>query len=112
MTLCFSLCLVVIPLAVIGRIYRYLYFQWCKRNLNGYRFYFKREINGKVCDDCSTLIFYATNKAIANLNTDENAKYFIKKVSEGCNWKSAPHKEEIYKGQQNFKGWDIKKYMK
>ena len=35
-----------------------------------------------------------------------------KKYSEGHTWKSAPYKGEIYKGQEKFRGLNMKKFWR
>lgn len=37
---------------------------------------------------------------------------YIKKRSKGHDWKSAPYKGDIYKGQEEFHGIDMKKFWR
>ena len=93
----------------IGPIVVKIYFAWCKRYLNVYRCYY-RTSKGEL--DCYFYPLYATDKMVARLVQDETQSYFVKKVADGRELKSIPHKQDIYKGQDKFKGWDMDKFMK
>lgn len=96
----------LVPAAIIsffGWIYRKIRFAWCKNNLNGYILY---------CNGVGMFQAYMTDKEAENLYHEGENNYYIKKFSEGSNWKSAPYKGEIYKGQENFRGLDMKKFLK
>lgn len=86
-------------------IYRKLYFAWCKNNLNGYILY---------CNGVRVFLsqVYMTDKEAEKLYHEGENNYYIKKHSEGHTWKSAPHKGEIYKGQEKFRGIDMKKFWR
>lgn len=94
---------VVVTVGFVGLVYRTLRFRWCKKHLNGYRFYNK---------GTSIYMYYMTDKQAQKLYSEGENECYIIKCSEGCNWKSAPHKGEIYKGQEVFHGGDMKKYWK
>lgn len=88
----------------LGYIYRKLYFAWCKNNLNGYILY---------CNGVSVFSqVYMTDKEAEKLYHEGENNYYIKKYSEGHNWKSAPYKGDIYKGQERFRGIDMKKFWR
>lgn len=88
----------------LGYIYRKLYFAWCKNNLNGYILY---------CNGVSVFSqVYMTDKEAEKLYHEGESESYIKKVSEGRNWKSAPYKGDIYKGQERFRGFDMKKFWR
>lgn len=100
----YILCVPVFILNIFGWCYKKLRFEWCKKNLNGYVLY----CNG--VDVFSQT--YMTDKQAEKLYHEGESKYYIKKVSEGRNWKSAPHKADIYKGQEKFRGLDMKKFWR
>lgn len=90
-------------LSFFGWIYRKIRFAWCKNNLNGYILY---------CNGVGVFQAYMTDKEAEKLYHEGENDYCIKKFSEGRNWKSAPCKGEIYKGQEKFRGLDMKKFLK
>lgn len=55
---------------------------------------------------------YMTDKEAEKLYHEGESNYYIKKYSEGCNWKSAPYKGDIYKGQEKFRGLNMKKFWR
>lgn len=88
---------------LIWKLYRIIRLKWCQKHLNGYRFYNK---------GISLYMFYMTDKQAQKLYGEGEGECYIVKCSEGRNWKSAPRKREIYKGQEVFHGYDMKKYWK
>lgn len=86
-----------------------IYLNWCKKNLKKYRFCFK-DAEGRTHSSIHT--WYATDKAITNFTFDESKDYFIKKISDGQSIKEIPYKNEIYKGQKVFKGFDVNLFEK
>ena len=92
---------------VIAPIVSALWLAWCRKYLNQSRLYWHRT-DGTIDGELDA--FYATDKAVAGLTQDESQRYFIKKTKEGKDFKSAPFASKIYKGQQNFKGWDMNKF--
>ena len=90
-------------------IIRKVYLLWCKKNLKGYRFCWRKE-DGTIDGDLHT--FYATDKMVKSFSQDEKNCYFIKMVSTGKSFKSWPYKDDIYKGQSHFRGWDMSKFKK
>lgn len=108
-TLIFATALPCLLLLIISTAYRKLYFTWCKRNLNGYRFFFTDD-NGNVYSNSTT--YYMTDEIAETLyHRGENDK-FIEKTSCGSTWKSAPYKQDIYKGEDKFRGYDMKLFSK
>lgn len=104
----FAWVILFIPVIIcngLGYIYRKLYFVWCKNNLNGYILY---------CNGVRVFLsqVYMTDKEAEKLYHEGENNYYIKKYSEGHIWKSAPHKGEIYKGQEKFRGLDMKKFWR
>ena len=93
----------------IGPIAAKIYLAWCRKHLNVYRCYY-RTSKGEL--DCHLHPLYTTNKVAANLIQDETQPYFVKKVAEGRELNSIPYKGDIYKGQSEFKGWDMAKFKK
>lgn len=89
----------------LGYIYRKLYFVWCKNKLNGYILY---------CNGVGVFLsqIYMTDKEAEKLYHESESNYYIKKYSEGRTWKSAPYKGDIYKGQEKFRGIDMKKFWR
>lgn len=98
------LCVPVFILNIFGWCYKKLRFAWCKKNLNGYHVYHSG----------TSLLFYVymTDKQAEKLYHEGESEYYIKKCSEGRNWKSAPYKGDIYKGQEKFCGVDMKKFWR
>lgn len=92
-------------------VYRTAYYNialsWCHKNLNAYCFYRKTE---DEFEHQSFSRWYATNRNVKGLTQDETKPYFIKKVSDCKNIKTTPYKQDIYKGQPKFKGWDMSKF--
>jgi hypothetical protein len=100
----FVLCVPVFILNIIGWCYKELYFAWCKNNLNGYILY---------CNGVSVFSqVYMTDREAEKLYHEGESNYYIKKYSEGHTWKSAPYKGEIYKGQEQFRGLNMKKFWR
>lgn len=97
-------CVPALILNIIGWCYNKLRFVWCKKNLNGYIFYW----NGTSMLSQA----YMTDKQAEKLYHEGESNCYIKKYSDGRNWKSAPHKGDIYKGQENFRGIDMKKFWR
>lgn len=98
------LCVPVFILNIFGWCYRKLRFAWCKKNLNGYIFYWNgTSVLSQV---------YMTDKQAEKLYHEGESNCYIKKYSEGRNWKSAPHKGDIYKGQEKFHGIDMKEFWR
>ena len=102
--LVYILCVPVLILNIIGWCYKKLRFAWCKKNLNGYILYWSG-ISGLSQ-------VYMTDKQAEKLYHEGESSCYIKKYSEGRNWKSAPYKDEIYKGQEKFRGIDMKEFWR
>ena len=102
----------LVPFSVWNYILRPIIYKialsWCRKNLNAYRFYWRK---GDKIEDGALSKWYATDKNVKNLIQDETKPYFIKKVSDCKNIKSIPYKQDVYKGQPNFKGWDMNKFI-
>lgn len=90
-------------------IIRKIYLMWCKKHLNGYRFC-DVDKDGKTHRSIS--LWFATDKAVANLTQDETQPYFITKEVEGKHLKKIPYKDEIYRGQDSFQGRKISNFLK
>ena len=88
---------------LIWQLYRIIRLKWCQKHLNGYRFYNK---------GINLYMYYMTDKQAQKLYSEGENECYIVKCSEGRTWKSAPHKGDIYKGQEVFHGYDMKKYWK
>lgn len=100
----YILCVPVFILNIIGWCYKKLRFAWCKKNLNGYILY---------CNGVSAFSqVYMTDKEAEKLYHEGESNYYIKKYSEGRTWKSAPYKGDIYKGQEKFRGLNMKKFWR
>ena len=78
-------------------------FKWCKKYLNGYRFFI---------NETGFCVYYMTDKQAKKLYSKGENDHYIVKCSEGRNWKSPPHKSEIYRGQKVFHGIDMENYWK
>jgi len=105
-----SVMVMIIPFSVwyiVRPIIHSIALSWCRKNLNAYCFYQKTEDG---IEHCSSPKWYATNRNVKGLTQDETKPYFIKKVSDCKNIKSTPHKQDMYKGQPKFKGWDMSKF--
>lgn len=100
----YILCVPVFILNIFGWCYKKLRFAWCKKNLNEYIFYW----NG----DRMFSQVYMTNKQAEKLYHEGENNCYIKKRSKGHDWKSAPYKGDIYKGQEEFHGIDMKKFWR
>lgn len=98
-----TLGLVAFPLGFANWIYRVIRFKWCKMYLNGYRFFI---------NETGSCVYYMTDKQAKKLYSKGENDHYIVKCSEGRNWKSPPHKSEIYRGQEVFHGIDMEKYWK
>lgn len=107
-----SVMAMLVPFSVWNYILRPIIYKialsWCRKNLNAYRFYWRK---GDKIEDRALSNWYATDKNVKNLIQDETKPYFIKKVSDCKNIKSIPYKQDVYKGQPNFKGWDMNKFI-
>lgn len=90
-------------ISFFGWIYRKIRLVWCKKNLNGYILY----SNG-----VGMFQAYMTDKEAEKLYHEGESDFYIKKFSEGRTWKSAPYKGQIYKGQEEFHGLGMKKFVK
>ena len=88
---------------LIWQLYRIIRLKWCQKHLNGYRFYNK---------GISLYAYYMTDKQAQKLYSEGENECYVIKCSEGRTWKSAPHKGDIYKGQEVFHGYDMKKYWR
>jgi hypothetical protein len=98
------LILVAIPFAIIKPFRK----SYIKSNYNGYRLYPKSLRGGLF----STL--YMKPKTAQKFNFNEEKEYYIKLASEGKDWKSLPHKEEMIKGNfaKNVQKYDLEKWLK
>jgi hypothetical protein len=93
---------------IIIPIVRKIWFAWSKKHLNGYQCYCRDE-NGEA-RVAYWDIFCATDKHAAELVQDETQPYFVKKVRDGKDFKSAPNTRIVYKGQDDFLGWDMSQF--
>lgn len=93
----------IFPAVIIAATYRACRLWYYKHYYNGYRLYH---------NNVSSSTFYMSNRRASNFNLDENAEYFVKKVSDGQTWKSAPYKQEVYSGSKYFMGYDMSLYQK
>ena len=98
-----TLGLVAFPVGFANWIYRVIRFKWCKMYLNGYRLFI---------NETSSCVYYMTDKQAKKLYSKGENNHYIVKCSEGRNWKSPPHKSEIYRGQKVFHGIDMENYWK
>lgn len=96
--------IVAFIMGFIWCVYKSNRLRWCKKHLNGYWF-----INE---DSYQTGPYYMTDKQAQKLYSEGENECYIVKCSDGCNWKSAPSKGNIYKGQEVFHGNDMKKYWR
>lgn len=96
--------LVAIPFIIIKPIRKF----YIKSNYNAYRLYPKSLRGGLF----STL--YMKPKTAQKFNFNEEKKYYIKLVSEGKDWKSLPHREEMIKNTfaKNVQKYDLEKWLK
>lgn len=78
-----------------------------RKNYNCYRFCYTKTDGTK---DKTIGTFYATTKDIKNFSQNENDKYYIELVRSGKDFKSIPYKSHVYKGQENFQGWEMNKF--
>lgn len=87
-------------LSGVALIYRKLCLVWCKKHLNGYRIYHKGSVYVSQ--------IYMTDKQAEKLYNEGESDYYIKRFSDGATWKSVPFRQDIYKGQEKFQGFDMK----
>lgn len=87
-----------------GNVYKYIRFEYLKRNYNGYRFGCGKKVYGEL--------IYIHNKDIEKFNFDDTKDYYLVKFSNGSTWKSAPYESEIYKNQKYYYGWDLDLFKK
>lgn len=78
-----------------------------RKNYNCYRFCYTKKDGTK---DRTLDTFYATEKDIKNFSKNESDKYYIEFVKSGKDFKSIPYKSCVYKGQENFQGWEMNKF--
>lgn len=78
-----------------------------RKNYNCYRFCYTIK-NGMKDKTLGT--FYAKTKDIKDFSQNENDKYYIELVRNGKEFKSIPYKSHVYKGQENFQGWEMSKF--
>lgn len=78
-----------------------------RKNYNCYRFCYTKKDGTK---DKTLGTFYANAKYIKDLSQNESDKYYIELVRSGKDFKSIPYKSHVYKGQENFQGWEMSKF--
>lgn len=103
----------LIPFAIWNYLIRPVIYKivltYYRKNYNGYRFCYTR-IDGTK--DKSINVFYANAKNIKDFSQNENDENYIELVRSGKDFKSVPYKGEIYKGQDEFNGWDTSLFKK
>lgn len=101
-----SICFVVGFVKVFNTVYQALKLWYARRYLNGYSFYYP---NGCM----SYSIVYMIDELADKFCQDESAPYHIVKVCEGKTFKSAPYKNDVYKGEGGtWHGYPIEKFLK
>ena len=75
-----------------------------RKNYNCYRFCYTMQDGTK---DKALGIFYANAKNIKDISQNKNDKYYVELIRSGKDFKSIPYKGDVYKNQENFKGWDM-----
>lgn len=101
-----SMCFVVGFVTVFNAVYQALKLWYARRYLNGYGFCYP---NG--CMPYS--IVYMIDELADKFCQDESAPYHIVKVCEGKTFKSAPYKNDVYKGEGGtWHGHPIEKFLK
>lgn len=78
-----------------------------RKNYNCYRFCYTRIDGAK---DKSLGTFYSNIKNMKDFSQNENDEYYIELVRSGKDFKSVPYKGNIYKGQENFQGWEMNRF--
>lgn len=102
----FSLCFVVLIASIIGNIYQVYRLWYTHHYLDGYMWCYP---NGTSIHSAT----YMTKKQADKFCQNESAPYHIKKVCEGKDFKSAPYKNDVYKGEAGpWKGHPIEKFLK
>lgn len=94
-------------LLLIAPLYKIIRLAYYRKNYNCYRFCYTRK-DGKKDKTLDT--FVAKPKDVVNFSRSQNDKYYIELVRYGEDFKSAPYKSEVYKGQEHFMGWDTNKF--
>ena len=98
----------LVPFAIWNYLMRPIIYQivlaYYRRNYNCYRFCFTKQDGTK---DKSLGVFYTNTKNIQDISQNENGKYYVELVRNGKDFKSIPYKGDVYKNQENFKGWDM-----
>lgn len=80
-----------------------------RKNYNCYCFCYTKTDGTK---DKTLGTFYANTKNIKDFSQNESDKYYIELVRNGKDFKSVPYNGEIYKGQDEFNGWDTSLFKK
>lgn len=103
----------LIPFAIWNYLIRPIIYKivltYYRKNYNCYRFCYT-QIDGTK-DKCLGT-FYANIKNIKDFSQNENDKYYIELIRNGNDFKSVPYKSDVYKGQENFKGWEMNLFKK
>ena len=96
----------IITLKVTYNCIKFFRLRWSRKHLNVYRFGW----NDEEGNHHTSQTFYATSQAMKNFTFDTSKTRYIAFVSTGHRFKSLPHKNEIFKGQNNFMGFNMKLY--
>ena len=101
----------LIPFAIWNYFMRPIIYQivliYCRKNYNCYRFCII-QTDGTIGRDMG--IFYLNTKDIKTFSQNANDKYHIELVTNGKDFKSVPYKNDVYKGQEYFKGWEMSRF--
>lgn len=101
----------LVPFAIWNYLIRPIIYKivltYYRKNYNCYRFCYTKTDGTK---DKTLGSFYANTKNIKDFSQNENDEYYIELVRNGKDFKSIPYGCEIYKGQENFRGWEMSKF--
>lgn len=94
---------------LFASIYKKIRLVYYRRNYNAYRFCYTTS-NGMK--DKSLGMFFARPKDLTEFVQDENSKYYIELYRNGKDFKSAPYKSQVYRGQKHLQGWSMDLFKK
>jgi hypothetical protein len=103
---------ILVPFGVfslVAPLYKIIRLVYYRKNYNFYRFCYTNKDGTK---DKTLGSFAAKTKDIEKFSQNENDKYYIELIRQGKDFKSAPYKNQVYKGQEHFMGWDMNKFKK
>lgn len=92
----------LIPIIVIGVIFNFVKLYYYKNFYDGYILMY--------IQDSVSNTFYMSKRKAKQFNFDNSKAYYVKQVSSGKTWKSAPYKQDVYFGGEYFKGHEMKLY--